>query len=367
MRKINVTKDYAREFDEQCARVDAHGYLKFLFERNENDISIFDLIKRIGEVSEFKPSSPDRDIELNEEIISSYVNEFYSKYFPDKAEEAKHILNKTHPYFIDKDGNSHINFVVTQKGDPRSSCVGHSRRNEFLDFNVYIHGAIDDIRATAHEVSHALSNHHKHKIDLIRSDAPQKEFDDFVRMDFNKDCVGEIESLITEKLFNKYLLEKGIYSENDIENYNRQQNTSLLNETNLIKEERDILRFLPCPVTYESLNKLVENLYNDGREVLMDRVGKMHDGQNSSSYMFRYVVGRVVSDQWIKKYDSLQDKDAQNEMLKNFQIYLDKTGELDLNSACKELLDKDFACIVEDYVKDRVNEREEDYDDEVEL
>lgn len=357
MSKFNVTKQYAQEFDLKCAKVNAHGFLKFLTETDSNNISLLDLIAQVEDTIVFEPAKDDRDIELNEQNISNCINEFFSIYMPQKAEQVRQILNKTHPYFIDSDGGTHVNFIPVKKGDTHSSSVGHSGTHSFLDFNVYIHNSLDDLRTTAHELGHALSSHHQHLIKMLRSNVSTQEIDKYTQKSFKKDCVGEIESYIIEQLFNRFLIKKGLYTKADLENYQKSQQASLLSEINLVREERYIIKGLSCPVSYESLDNLVNSLQKNNQNRLVERIKKMHDDDKCSSYMFRYIVGRIVADQWIRNFEKATDRQTQVEMLNNFQAYLDKTHKLDLDSACEDLLGQNFACVVEDYITTKTNEK----------
>ncbi len=354
---MKITKQLSQDFIDRCNNSQAHDFLLFLTEPDVDNVSILDLISQVNAVLKFKPSKHDKDISLNEKIISNYMNEFFSIYMPQKAEEVKQILNKTHPFFIDSQGGTHINFIQVQQGDAHSSSVGHSGRKSFLEFNVYIHNTLDDLRTTAHELSHALSSHHQHLIEMLRANAATKEIDNYTAKRFEKDCIGEIESYITERLFNKFLATKDIFSKQDFDNYENQQQALLISEINLIKEERDVIKKLSNPVTFKSLNNLIKTLQKENNQKLLQRIEKMYNEKDkTSSYMFRYVVGRIVADQWINKFNNLHSNKKRKVMLNNFQEYLGKTHELDLNSACEFLLNKNFTNIVEDYVTDKINQ-----------
>lgn len=356
MQKFKITKQYAKEFDEKCAKSKSHEFLRFITEPDSNDISLLDLLAQVENTIKFKPSRLDRDFQLTEQSISNCMNEFFSLYLPKKSEQVKQILDKKHLYFTDQDGMVHVNFIPVKQGDFHSSNVGHSGRNSFLEFNVYIHNSLDDLRTTAHELSHAVSSHHQHLIEMYRSNASMQEIDKYTQKCFARDCVGEIESYIIEKLFNNFLLMKGLYSKEDLNNYENQQQASLLNEINLIREERDIIKNLSCPVSFESLDYLVGELQENNCNRLIERIEKMHNDKKCSSYMFRYVVGRVVADQWMKRFEKAHDQQTQIEMLDKFQNYLDNTHEYSLDSACENLLGHNFNCVVENYVMDKVNE-----------
>lgn len=358
MAKIKVTESYAKEFDKRCAVADSHGFLGFITKPMTSGETMLDLMSKVGRAVEYMPSREDRAFELDEKKISCYMNEFFSIYMPQKASEVKQILNRTHPLFTDSDGGSHVTFERAQKYDPRTSSVGHTGRQSFLSLNVYTNDTISDLRITAHELSHALSAHHQYLVKTLRSNLKEHEDYKDISRKFDRDCIGEIESHITERLFNRFLVKKGLYGRDDLENYEKQQQASLLNETNLIREEQDIVRNLSCPINYESLNNLVKNLQKNGDKKLLARVETMHNSDKKSSYMFRYVVGRIVADQWNKKFDNAPNKKAKTEMLDKFQQYLDKTHELDLDGACKYLLGKNFTAIAEDYIKDKTKEKD---------
>lgn len=356
MNKLNITPKYAHEFNEKCARVNAHGFLRYVSQPNEFNISLLDLVSIVDKTISYKPFKHESNFEINENIISKYIIDFFSRYLPLKVNEVTQILQKTHSYFIDENNVSHVNFIKTKNGDSRSSSVGHCGRQSFLNFNVFIHNSIDDLRTTAHEITHALSGHHQQLIKLIRSNAPQSVIDNYTKNKLERDGIGEIESHIVEGLFNRYLVKIGLFTQADLNNYEQQQMSSLLSETNLIREESDILKHLSCPVTFESLNCLVKNLQLNNNKRLLYRVVKMHDDSKSSMNMFRYFVGRIVANQWLKRFDGSSPQSKQ-QMLNEFQDYLNQTHNLTLDSACNILLNNDFSAIVEDYVLDKVNER----------
>ena len=146
------------------------------------------------------------------------------------------------------------------------------------------------------------------------------------------------------------MLKKGLYTPEDIRQYNQEQQDSLLFETNLILEESDIIANLSGPpVKKESLKNLQQTLIENNNQTLLRRMYRMANEKQSSQFMFRYVVGRVVADAWMNKFNSANTQE-QRQMLNNFNNYLDNTHELTLDAACKTLLDKDFVGVVQDYI-----------------
>lgn len=355
--KLNITEKYVQEFNERCANFHAPEFLRFITETDGNNVSYLDLIVQLENVIKLCPYKQEKKINLSTEEMTAIIEEFYSKYFPKKAQEVKQILNGTHPYFIDENGNSTVHFEKAKPDEKRSSNVGHSENNPYLNFNVYLKDTIEDLRTTAHELSHAISAHEMKIVDAIKEKAPKKVFDRLTKdKSFSSDCICEIESNIIEKLFNKFLLSKGIMNEEDIKVYENSEKISLVSEISLIREERDILKRLTFPITQESLTALVEKLYKDKNFRLIDRIKKMHDTSRNSEHMFRYVVGRVVADVWFKKYRECKTNKERRGMLESFQKYLNKTHKLNLESACEELLGLDFTSIVEDYCLGKISD-----------
>lgn len=355
--KLNITEKYVQEFNERCANFHAPEFLRFITETDGNNVSYLDLIVQLENVIKLSPYKQEKKINLSTEEMTAIIEEFYSKYFPKKAHEVKQILNGTHPYFIDTNGNSTVHFEKAKPDEKRSSNVGHSGNNPYLNFNVYLKDTIEDLRTTAHELSHAISAHEMKIVDAIKEKAPKKVFDRLTKdKSFSSDCICEIESHIIEKLFNKFLLSIGIMNEEDIKVYENSEKISLVSEITLIREERDILKHLTFPITQESLTALVEKLYKDKNFRLIDRIKKMHDTSRNSEHMFRYVVGRVVADVWFKKYRECKTNKERRGMLESFQKYLNKTHKLNLESACEELLGLDFTSIVEDYCLGKISD-----------
>lgn len=355
--KLKITEKYVQEFNEKCDNFHAPEFLRFLTETDGNNVSYLDLIIQLENVIKLSPYKQEKKINLSTEQMTAIIEEFYSKYFFKKAEEVKQILNGTHPYFIDENGNSTVHFEKAKPDEKRSSNVGHSGNNPYLNFNVYLKDTIEDLRTTAHELSHAISAHEMKIVDAIKEKAPKKMFDRLTKdKSFSQDSICEIESHIVEKLFNKFLLSKGKMNEEDIKVYENSEKISLVSEISLIREERDILKRLTFPVTQESLTALVEKLYKDKNFRLIDRIKKMHDTSRNSEHMFRYVVGRVVADVWFKKYRECKTNKERKEMLESFQKYLNKTHKLNLESACEELLGLDFTSIVEDYCLGKISD-----------
>lgn len=349
-----INQKYVQEFDDKCRKWRLHRFLRYATEPNFHGCSLIDLLSRVEDQLNHTRVKQERRIDLTESELTTHMINFFSIYMPKKVEEVKQICNKTHPLFIDANGNSHIFFHNAEKGELRSSAVGHQGENEFLSFDVFLHGDIRDLCVTAHEISHALSSRQQKIVKDIRAGDKIN-----MKVDWVFDGAIEIESLITEKLFNRYLIKSGLYSKKDVSNYENGQINSLITEISLIRQETDVLKKLSWPVTKESLNILVKNLKKEHNTELLDRIEVMHNDRKASPYMFRYVVGRIVSDQWAKRFDC-SDKETQEQMLDNFQDYLINAQGMTYEQTCDKLLGNNFRKVTENYIADKVTEKNQE-------
>ena len=65
--------------------------------------------------------------------------------------------------------------------------------------------------------------------------------------------------------------------------------------------------------------------------------------------MFRYIVGRMVADQWMKEYNTTLYPEAQ---LKKFELFWDNSEKVGLDGACDHLLEIDPSAVVALYLID---------------
>lgn len=352
---MNFDKDFARELDEKCAQVDAHRFYAFLNNNKVKNYTWIDNLQYLNRnLSWTKDCGKKKKTKLTPKEQEAYVTEFFSKISKDLGDKSRAIFSR-------QDDKYKITYHQVKEGDNNSSSVGHSDKNKHLDFNLYFHGTLDDMRTLAHETSHAMSAHHIKLIDLIRSNAPDIEIREYLdkRKNFQYDCVGEIESHITEHLFNQFMLGKGLISEDDILDYSAREANSLINNLNLILEENEIISQLNCPVDFASVDKLTKHLTKDNNQVLLDRIVKMKERDFSDNthgkYRFRYVVARLVSDVWIERYNECTNKQERQDMLDNFATYLSKTDNLTINEACQFLLGVELEKCAEEYMDNLQN------------
>ena len=354
-----ITDAFFYKFERKCANNHAHEFLDYITYKR-NGPTIADAINQIGFYSTPKPISSPRKINVNKEIAGDLVCEFYAKYLPQKAKQVQQIINQNHPLFLDKSTNTYQIFI-TDGTQQKVNAVSLKTDKPYLILECNVTPDVEGPRVLAHEVAHAISMHQQHRLKLVKNNANMKEFNQYSTAFLGKDCIGEIESYIIENLFNDFMLKKGLYTPEDLKQYKQEQQNSLLHETNLIREESDIIKNLPCPVTKESLENLQNNLNANSNQILSNRIQKMANEEYSSQYMFRYVVGRVVADVWIKHFTTA-NKATQQQMLNNFNNYLDNTHNLTLDDACQTLLDEDFVNVAQEYTtKDNSNENQNTY------
>ena len=347
---IEDFEKYTKELDDKCRQNNSHGFISFI-KKPRYGFRIVDLIEEINKNSNYQKIETKNHLKIDETQTKSYVQKFFETYMPEKSAEVIKILNQTHPLFLDDKGNSHIKFLKSEKN--LGSAVSHKGNNNFLEFQVSLNGTGHDMITTAHEIAHALSAHHQNKVKKIRQNEQLDLF--YGEKRFDHDCIGEIESLITERLFVEFLKEENIFSKKELKNYQIEEENSLLAETNQIMEEFDILTNLSCPITVQSLKSLMSSLENNHNKILENRIKTMHDDSRHGVYMFRYVVGRVVADTFMKEFKKAS-KNEKQKMLENFQTYLDNTETLTLDEACKYLLNKDFAYVCKSYIKQQKKE-----------
>lgn len=336
-------------------------YFKLVDSKRYSGKSIIDIISKVKQSIRPEKYHNDRAINLDEKALKEHMINFYTEYFPERADEVKSILDGTHPLFIDREGNSHVYFERAKKGVNQTSSVGSSGDDNYLDFYVYLHDSIDDLRTTAHELAHALSAHHQQRV--INARAGKKI--DHHKKNFERDCVGEIESTIVEQLFNRYLKSEGLYTKDDLINYRRGYEHYISSIIDQIMEERDALNDIDFPLSTHDLEEYVAKLIGSKKWKEINRLRNMIiDPGHNCSYRFRYVVGLIVADQWIKKYAKSNELEREI-MLGDFEEHLMKTDILNLDDACMELLGKNFGQIAKDYIRDLQTKKEQTHKEEL--
>ncbi len=355
----------AQQLNTNCGEVDAHGYKDFLKKSTINGVPLIQIIKDLNANTSYQDYEESRELGLSRAEQYKYVEEFFSKLNIKLGKEVSSIL---------KGKNKKYKYEII---DYKNSRAGHSGENEYIDIQVYLIDKLKNFVELPHELSHALSNHHTHFLTLVnnlkkagKTKDPRKIKEAETKLeDFKKnlgtndvDCVGEIESHITELLFYRYLLKKGIITEDDFNNERVGRMNSFKSNLETVLEEYTCIKNLSCPITFESAMEFIKKLATNNdvqSKKLLDRMyimskrevdQKTNKPKNPllSKYRMRYIVGEMVSSVWFEKYEK-SNSTERKEMKAKFVEFLSNTHKLNLEKSCEFLLDCPFEKVVEEF------------------
>lgn len=355
-RGFTITKHTAERLDFRCELFESAKFLNFLQAKTQGQQqSYLNLIDEVYKNLRPTPflgySKTKKDIQ----DIKTNAQGFFESYLPKKAAEVKQILDGTHPLFLDKKGNTWVHITKSYRPGRKdfSSSVSYIPGDNFLRLKVYLIGNFEDYTATAHELSHSLS--------AIVQSYPKnaKEIEENVDSEldeafFKKDSAGEIESLICEYLYLEYIQQTKAFSAQDVQTHKLSLDNDLYYYSRLISEEQQVVSKLNFPITQQGLTELYKSYQQQGNKNLVLRLRKMCQSgitEHNSVYVFRYFVGHIVANEWIKQYTSSTQPQKQ-QMLDIYQDYLDKTDTLEMEDACQMLLGKSFEKIATQYISD---------------
>ena len=329
---------------------DADEFYKFLTTTAPGQTaSYLDIINAVNKYIRYDDINDLRKVRKDKALVRAVVKDFFREYMPEKSNEVDQIVDGTHPAFVDQKGKKHVYIKKVWHGE-KSSGVSHVPGQDFLSFTLYLHGDINDYIAAVHEMSHAISADMQ---DSLSGDKKTKDLLCKSPAYFSKDCVCEIESHITERLFCEYMREKGKFSAQDVKDFEDDTQESLYFHTHLLSEEQAVVAQVPEYITKDTLQNLYNKLQEQNNNHVTSRFKKMCHGFSfyNSKYVFRYFVANIVADQWIKEYRSSSEAQKQA-MRATFQDYLDKTTDIDLNDACQMLMGQHFDKIAINYIND---------------
>ena len=328
------------------------------------DFSIIDAIYQLDRNVPYDKTCPkdigEKPLTLDEQ--KDLVVEFFSAIGLD----AKSIIENENPLYVS----------TFKASDSAGGIVGHGNYDEFVSVDIEYTNTVHSASILAHEIGHALSCHHYKTAELAKltnkaekiygrsskefKDQRQifRDFCDSKRL-FSKDCIGEIESHVSEKLFMYFLKQKDIISEQEFNDYLTTQNNNLRNNSTLIIEEDVILSRVKNPITEQDCVRLY-NQFKDSRHLnqLLDRIRIMAERKNHpkkserrvhSEHRFRYIVGEVVSSVWFNKYIQASKQEKQK-LIELYKDYLRNSDTCTLNNCCNLLLGD--GCSLEDTLKE---------------
>ena len=350
--KIIVTPVFAKNFENTYNSINARGFYDYC-NHEQNGSTLFDIVKNVEKTTRNKDENEPkiRTIRKNPKVAKKLVLEFFEECLPNKAEEVKDIFNNEHPLFKDDNNVSYV--IIKKKHFYRKSQhnISSSEKTKCLGLFSTMDGTINDWVALAHETAHALSS-------ATSQYASGKFKHGNSDVYFDRDATAEIESHIIEELFSDYMLRRGKnpkekykFEQKDILALKAENNASLHFDADVIKDESEIIKCLPTPVTFEGLQKLEKDLKDKKNGRLLYTLRSMkYDSDMRSPHLMRYFVGRIVADEWIWAYrNSTEEK--QKEMCKNFEKYLDKCSTFGLNSACEFLLGQNFEKVAQNFIE----------------
>ena len=299
--------------------------------------------------NKFKPIKKQNYIPFNKQELMSEVLTFYKSYFPNKAKIVESILNGTHPLFKDKKGNYH---VTIEMGYPSGHVSAKSKKDlgSFLELVVCGENDFNLYTTLAHELAHALSERHQIDVANARKGKVRK-----THLPYEQDAVVEIESIIAERLFLRYALKKGLIDKKEFKNEENKFDNMIIHECYIIQKYKEITAPLGKSTTKDDVLKYVQHLKKNRRNFSLDFLISIANKNRPISYKYRYVVGGIVADKWIKKFDQANSREKRI-MLKNFSDYISFNSGAELNRTCKQLLGKDFNKLTEDYITSRKKE-----------
>lgn len=355
-------KQMAQTLNKNCDRVKAHGYNKFLEQTELNGIPLIEVIKALSDEAKTNKYVDSRSLGLSKTQQFDLVTEFFTGLNSELGELIKSILdkkNKSYKLKIDNKTHSH---------------AGHSNEDTFIHIFVNLNDSLDNFHQLPHELSHAISGYNSHILKLVEEITLAKKSKDKQAINqkrdafhaytkslgaFDKDCIGEIESHITERLFYRFLLKKKIITEDDYQNYRIGAMNSFSANVFQVLEEFKIIKNLSCPITYESAMAYIQKLLSSNSNKKFDLLNRMKvmsspmvEGECTpvnAEYAMRYIFGEIISSEWFNLYEQ-SSKEECTLMKQRFVEYLSKNGDFKLNDASEFLLNKPIEQVVEDFL-----------------
>ena len=350
-------KQMAEQLDKNCAKSNAHGYHKFLKETKLNNTSLIEFIRELQKLSAKNKYNESGKLNLTEQQQFNLTIEFFKNLDEKLGALVESILsrkNKNYKLKIDPNGHAH---------------AGHNNKDDFIEIVVDLNGTLGGFVTLPHELAHAVSTHHTKLLDLVSNiktaeqtrdkqqfEKAENEFNIFTKSlgEYNKDCVGEIESHIVERLFYRFLLKNGVITDADYQNYRVEAMNSFNSNLNQVSEEYQVLSHLPCPITFDAAMEYAQKLLAKKSYNLLGRMHTMADPDPKhdavkSEYAMRYIVAEIVATEWMEIYEQC-NKNERQQMKQQFVEYLSKTADFNVEDATQFLLNKSLVQTIEDFL-----------------
>ncbi len=337
------------------------SYLSWPIEEGD-DLTLIEAIESLTKTMRYFPTKKDTKIKLSDQEQLDFVKEFYRFYFPKNfSKRIDDVFDRKDPLFTEKNGKKNrYNLIIKHVNDDDKyfSSISHNQDDTSLIFTLFLHGNIDDLRTIAHESIHAMSAHHRKSVEAVRNFASPDEIKELHSLNFDKDCIGEIESHIIEHLFNRFLLHTKIYNQHDMTNYKNCEHNSLVNNLHFIVDENKIAKLFGKDSDEKKAKTVIIKLQKEKKSYILDCIDNIRSMKYTSEkafYKYRYVVGRIIADKWIENFDKSNKIERQN-MIKDFISFVDHTDTMTPDKASEKLLGYNFYDAIEDFVLNLVNE-----------
>ncbi len=248
----------------------------------------------------------------------------------------KNLYNK----IIDLLRNENVDVIITEPSpknkDKNSFCGEENDRQK-----VVINPPNDNLGLliVCHEFCHILSQR-------MQENAPALD-----------STIGEVEALFIEKVFVNYLFEKGIFTEEEKDNFSAYKDWSLINKIYYCFQRNDILTMLGFyPLDRKNLKDLIKSIKRSpNKNILFDRLKEM--ATENYRYEERYVLGEIVATVLFDHY--LKDKKG---TIKKFEEYLTHNAQIDREQMLKELLGCNLNDMYKQYMEIKTREIEAEAD-----
>ena len=296
------------------------------------------------------------------------VQSFYATFNEEVGARVKDILSNNDP---------EVKLAITENSESTSTGnVNHSGMDTYITLNCTYNNTLYGSIVLAHETGHALSNNltilAKLTQKMIATSSPstynsylknRKKFSALKPL--TRDAVGEIESHIFEDLYCDFLREHDIISEEYLENFKNTRAMSLYNNILTLIEDYTYIKNLDFPIDKDKITKKISS-----SGIPLGHIQDFTKRFNKHGFMFqhriRYVIGEIIATDWMNKYNSAPTQRTKSQMKHRLVEYLDKCYSHDIESACSQLLKKEFSTVVQDFTKahEYTDSLKEDYNEQ---
>ena len=242
------------------------------------------------------------------EYLPTCKYQHYSYTFEEARDLLFEVFDRIDPMYKDKvleAINNKDQYIFRIIFDPKHELYGVNKcgsgPNYTTEVIITYENSPKGVLTAGHECAHAIGNRSKYN---VRPD---------------DDCIGEIESLFTEHLIADVLLQMGAITQEEYDSLQNESVNNLKKNCEIALERVRLLKNLTLPVTKEQLEELVLSLEDEpNKESLLKRLQRMPTDRRSAPYVYRYIVGEVVSSKLYRRY-----QDDREDTMDRFYVMLE--------------------------------------------